>query len=301
MSTLPVRLIIPPQEISEHSTAGLQRANPLTHAVAQPLYAIGIIQAIIAQRIDFGADKAPPRRRPSHTITLVLQGELEVVIGRRREVLGPGMICCCPADQLHARRSLRRALWMIYFEVEPDPRWEPLAESGGYVRAYESTDHMYLLLSRIVEAHRHGDVSARLAALEDARALAELLRRELRRLRRKPHKYAGDLRRIVAEIRQAPEREWSIGDIANRLRLSPRSLNRLCQHEYGISPMELVIQQRLSRAAELLLEEDYTIEAVARELGYRSPYSFSNLFARHMGIRPGQFRKLATGAVSGVE
>lgn len=43
---------------------------------------------------------------------------------------------------------------------------------------------------------------------------------------------------------------------------------------------------RLALATDLLLEPDVTVGAVARKVGYGSPFTFSTAFKRHYGRSP---------------
>ncbi|MFO7821387.1 MAG: AraC family transcriptional regulator [Lentisphaeria bacterium] len=73
--------------------------------------------------------------------------------------------------------------------------------------------------------------------------------------------------------------------------MSSRTLSWLFRREYGMGPMDLVIQKRINAATEMLAATDDIIEEIARKLNYKSVYSFSSLFKRRLGVRPGQFRQ----------
>jgi AraC-like DNA-binding protein len=47
---------------------------------------------------------------------------------------------------------------------------------------------------------------------------------------------------------------------------------------------------RLAVAADLLLEPDASVGAVARQVGYASPFSFSTAFKRVYGVSPRLYR-----------
>ena len=47
----------------------------------------------------------------------------------------------------------------------------------------------------------------------------------------------------------------------------------------------------MRRAAALLAAESYTVEAVARLVGYENPYTFSTAFKRQMGAPPSAYRQ----------
>ncbi|ESU50526.1 AraC family transcriptional regulator [Streptomyces sp. HCCB10043] len=47
---------------------------------------------------------------------------------------------------------------------------------------------------------------------------------------------------------------------------------------------------RLAVAADLLRESDATVEAVARKVGYSTPFAFSAAFKRVRGVSPQEYR-----------
>lgn len=48
---------------------------------------------------------------------------------------------------------------------------------------------------------------------------------------------------------------------------------------------------RMRRATAYLASDSYTIEAVARLIGYDSRYAFSTAFKRQMGLPPSEYRQ----------
>lgn len=61
----------------------------------------------------------------------------------------------------------------------------------------------------------------------------------------------------------------------------------------GVTPIEYVTWWRLTCAARLLRDGtcEFTLAAVARQVGYRSESAFSTSFLHRFGVRPGEFRK----------
>jgi AraC-like DNA-binding protein len=47
---------------------------------------------------------------------------------------------------------------------------------------------------------------------------------------------------------------------------------------------------RLALAADLLVSSDATVAAIARQVGYGTPFSFSTAFKRVHGVSPQQYR-----------
>ncbi len=59
--------------------------------------------------------------------------------------------------------------------------------------------------------------------------------------------------------------------------------------------MNHVTALRMRQAMALLASESYTIETVAQQVGYDSPFAFSAAFKRHQGVSPSEYRQKAHG------
>jgi AraC-like DNA-binding protein len=87
-----------------------------------------------------------------------------------------------------------------------------------------------------------------------------------------------------------PARAWRIEDLAAHVRLSRATLARRFTALTGQPPMAYLTWWRMTTAAHLLRDTDLPLPAVAREVGYGSPFAFSHAFKRHTGLAPGQYR-----------
>ena len=75
--------------------------------------------------------------------------------------------------------------------------------------------------------------------------------------------------------------------------VSRASLTRRFNATLGVSPMTYVTQWRLALAADLLDRSDATLSAIAHQVGYASPFSFSSAFKSRYGLSPRDFRTAA--------
>lgn len=83
--------------------------------------------------------------------------------------------------------------------------------------------------------------------------------------------------------------------LAQLLDYHPAYFTRLFKRSFGIAPRTWILQQRMQRAATLLLESGDTIQNVAEELGYVDPFIFSRQFKQIHGCSPRDWRKLHSG------
>jgi AraC-like DNA-binding protein len=73
--------------------------------------------------------------------------------------------------------------------------------------------------------------------------------------------------------------------------LSPRHFARRFRQALGITPHGLIDSRRLTRAKELLLQEDLSVAEIAEMLGFDSLATFSRWFAKHTGTPPSRTRR----------
>ncbi len=97
---------------------------------------------------------------------------------------------------------------------------------------------------------------------------------------------------IVSYFEDHYSEKISLDTIAENMYLSPFYISKLFKSETGDTPIRHLINIRLERAKELLVEEqDMSIQKVAAAVGYDDAYHFSKLFKKHYGMSPSQVRK----------
>lgn len=91
-------------------------------------------------------------------------------------------------------------------------------------------------------------------------------------------------------LHAAPEHPWTVPDLATRAGVSRAALGRRFTELLGQPPIAYLTQRRLQLAADLLLESDATLTAIARRVGYGSPFALSAAFKREYGRSPEEYR-----------
>ena len=222
----------------------------------------------------------------------MLQGDLAVLHQETLRWLRPGELAYFPPDSpfLRTGKTGSSALF-IDIALFDTPHWQPLKAGGARIRRYESAEHLYHCLRQIVGAVWGGNADQVLLARTNARALLGLLRHEMVIAGKRASSHSGALDSLVQNIQNAPGAAWSVDGMAEQVFVSPRTLNKLFQSEYSISPMGYVIKQRIARGAEMLISGSKGVEEIAHALGYQSFQSFSNLFLKTTGLRPTAYRK----------
>jgi len=102
--------------------------------------------------------------------------------------------------------------------------------------------------------------------------------------------------RALALLHQDPARPWTVASLAAAVGVARATLARRFTALVGRPPMAYLTAHRLDWAADLLRDDpDSTVEAVARTVGYTSPFAFSAAFKRHHGTSPRHLRDTRDG------
>jgi AraC-like DNA-binding protein len=88
-----------------------------------------------------------------------------------------------------------------------------------------------------------------------------------------------------------PGRPWTVEELGREARLSRAAFARRFTHLVGRPPLTYLTWWRLTTAARLLRAGDTPIDAIARQVGYTSPYAFTHAFKRQYGTPPGTYRR----------
>ena len=106
-----------------------------------------------------------------------------------------------------------------------------------------------------------------------------------RRLRRQR-----DFERVYAAVNEhMADESFSVAALARALGTSESTLKRRLKPLVNLSPVALIRERRLERAAALLLGEAGTVGEVATQVGFGSPSYFSRCFRARYGVPPSAF------------
>jgi transcriptional regulator GlxA family with amidase domain len=87
--------------------------------------------------------------------------------------------------------------------------------------------------------------------------------------------------------------EWSIGRLARSVGMSRSSFAAHFVAQVGRPPMEVVTEQRMHKASNLLQSTDLKLAEIGEKVGYKSETSFCRRFKQFFRLSPGQMRKMA--------
>jgi AraC family transcriptional regulator, transcriptional activator of pobA len=77
---------------------------------------------------------------------------------------------------------------------------------------------------------------------------------------------------------------------AEKLFMSPRNLNVICQNTLNKNVSDIIETRKLIEAKNLLIYTDKTVAEIGFEIGYNEKAYFTNVFRKANGITPTEFR-----------
>jgi AraC-like DNA-binding protein len=143
--------------------------------------------------------------------------------------------------------------------------------------------------------HR-GDIVGRLALLFGllGRAVAGTHQHLLAAAAGPAHRAVGQAMRL---LEAAPERHWTLTELADELHLAPGYLVRLFKAGTGLPPMAYLARLRAETAAALLLHTDQPVTAIGRAVGWPDQNYFARRFKAHYGLSATTYRnRFAVGS-----
>lgn len=150
-------------------------------------------------------------------------------------------------------------------------------------------------LQYVLEATEGGGTDAQILTRLPGMVLAEVLRLHIASAPAADHGWLAALRDpvlapVLAELHRAPERKWTVNDLAAASNVSRSLLDGRFRQVLGRSPIRYLTDWRLHVAKELLATTDLGVFAIARRVGYDAEEAFSRAFKRAYGRAPAHWR-----------
>ena len=98
------------------------------------------------------------------------------------------------------------------------------------------------------------------------------------------------IKKGLLQMRQNIETPLTISEVARRVGISRRSLERRFEKTLGKSPSDCYLSMRLDQAALLLNRTDQTVAAIAASTGFCDTSHFARAFRQHRGMTPAKAR-----------
>ncbi|WP_066891551.1 AraC family transcriptional regulator [Clostridium nigeriense] len=95
---------------------------------------------------------------------------------------------------------------------------------------------------------------------------------------------------ITKYLNENYTQDISLYTLSKNMYLSPVYISKIFKEIMGDSPINYLIQIRLTKAKDLLKDSELSIKTIAKMVGYNDPYYFSKLYKKYYGISPNKVR-----------
>lgn len=102
---------------------------------------------------------------------------------------------------------------------------------------------------------------------------------------------AEELQKLINRITASPELDWDFESEAKHFCVTLTHFRRIFKELTSLPPQQFVLQNRLSKAAELLKSTSLSVKEIAALSGWENVFYFSRLFRQKYYISPLQYRK----------
>ena len=91
---------------------------------------------------------------------------------------------------------------------------------------------------------------------------------------------------VLEYVRAHLSEPLTVADMADLVSLSPSAFAHLFRDVTGRSPYQFLKEMRLDRARELLVDGNFTVARISKEVGYASVSHFISEFRGRFGVTP---------------
>jgi AraC family transcriptional regulator len=102
---------------------------------------------------------------------------------------------------------------------------------------------------------------------------------------------AGQIRLVTDYMENHLNEKTTISELAKLVDLTRFHFIRSFKQATGVPPHQFMIQRRVDRAKEMLVERNNSIAEVATRTGFNSPIQLTRAFRRIVGVTPSEFRR----------
>lgn len=97
--------------------------------------------------------------------------------------------------------------------------------------------------------------------------------------------------KLVIELNDSYNENWDVTKMATLCNMSTSRFQHFFKEKNNIPPMRYLIELRIAKAREMMLNSSLNIKQVALLVGYEDPLYFSRLFTKVTGLSPSSFIK----------
>ncbi|CAH8236825.1 helix-turn-helix domain-containing protein [Vibrio aestuarianus] len=229
----------------------------------------------------YGVERVSPE---VHTVLITLDGGGVLHTPESIVEISVNTITFLPAGkpfrfELNDQSKSWDMVWILLNDVE---RWTNMRKSFRSVLNFDAAESVWSLVSLI-----YNEIGGRAA-------FRKMMLSELVKILSNVEIDVSDTQMRVLSMLNTIESQlhldWNVADIAASVFLSTEQLNRVVKQIVGMTPRDYLIHLRMSKAADLLGNKDWSVKMIALRLGYQDPNNFTHRFRKFYGMSPRRYR-----------
>ncbi|KLU55467.1 hypothetical protein EL84_25840 [Paenibacillus sp. VT-400] len=252
--------------------------------------------------MEFGAYEEMKYKFPTSTFVLTIQGEAEVTIDNQTyEVSRFYVLHGGKGSKLviQAGEAGLRLYYLMYKANLPSGGRNDLGRLMERINPFQmnygfTPDMPTILYEQLKQMHFLWDQKNPIQHFQAKSLFYPFVEQISSQIPRVSNRYPSIVDKVskVIEIVQSSYTEpLTLHALAEMIGSSPRSLSRKFKQSTGYSPIDYLIQFRLFKAKEMLLQTDATLDEIAAGIGYPDGYYLGRMFKKHTGLSPLQFKE----------
>src|SRR5690349_15267959 len=242
----------------------------------------------------------------------VMEGKFEWVIQQQSHVLFPSdLAIVLPGQMLGAEKGFLDigTLFWLHVRIDPnDPRTNSFLGDWSQVLPGEMiTMKKILVLNNMPVISKLKEVGSVFYNLQNEILKQELgfstrvnqlldelfilITRQLTRQNNSHRDFPQTFLKLEETLRKNLSHQWTVEEMAALVGLGTTAFNEKVKNFTGFSPLNYLINIRISEAIKLLKRPDVNVTSIALETGFYSSQHFSTTFKKLTGFTPSEFRK----------
>ena len=102
--------------------------------------------------------------------------------------------------------------------------------------------------------------------------------------------YKSQLLALRHKIKKTISQNWTVERMAKDIGLSTSRFSVVYRKQFNCSPIEDILEMRITEAKRLLISNKFSIRRIALHCGFKNEYYFSRFFKERVGIAPSAYR-----------
>ena len=218
-----------------------------------------------------------------HTLFYTLRGQGKLTTISKEYPLVANTLAILPTKQSFEVSIASRQWDVVWLNLANTKRWQHLALEKAFIIEDQKLEPLHLAMELL---YSEPDATLREGVIP---ILSYYLNATLRGDNQ--NKTNNRLHNLFQDIEKRLQYDWTIEAMCHQLHYSPPHLHRLCQAQFGKSPIQKLIHLRIERAKSLLLNTRWPVQHIATYVGYTNIFNFSKSFKKLAGVSPSKFRR----------